>query len=94
MFQYEQEAALEQDREDLLGLLKLRFGDISPEVTQGIYEIDEFDTIERLILVAANAPDYKTFIQELKEGKGSFRIVGERFNPLEFIANNGDSNDK
>ncbi|TMN23078.1 hypothetical protein FH966_09415 [Lentibacillus cibarius] len=91
MFQYEQEAAIEQDREDLIGLLKLRFGTLEPQVIEAIYQLDDYETIERLILVGANAPDFKTFLEELEEGKGTFRIVGERFNPLESIAGNGDT---
>ncbi|GGA81643.1 hypothetical protein [Ornithinibacillus halotolerans] len=81
MFLFEEDADLVQDREDLLSILRMRFGDISPEIIEGIYEIDKLDTLERLILVAANAPTFKVFMEELQE-EGSFRIVGDRFNPL------------
>ncbi|WP_164669517.1 hypothetical protein [Virgibacillus doumboii] len=94
MFRYEQEAAIEQDREDLIGLLKMRFGSVSPGVIEAIYQQDDFDTIERLILVAANVPDFKTFLEELEEGKGTFRMVGERFNPLNHLAEAGDTDGK
>jgi len=91
MFQYQREAAIEEDREDLIGLLKMRFGSLEPEVIEAIYQLDDFETIERLILVGANAPDFKTFLEELEEGKGTFKIVGERFNPLENMPENGDA---
>ncbi|HLR61690.1 MAG TPA: hypothetical protein VK097_04535 [Lentibacillus sp.] len=91
MFQYQREAAIEEDREDLIGLLKMRFESLEPEVIEAIYQLDDFETIERLILVGANAPDFKTFLEELEEGKGTFKIVGERFNPLENMPENGDA---
>ncbi|QKY68572.1 hypothetical protein [Lentibacillus sp. CBA3610] len=94
MFQYEQEAAMQQDREDLIGLLKMRFGSLEPDVVEAIYQLDDFDTIERLILVGANAPDFKTFLEELEEGEGTFRIVGERFNPLEYMSHHGDADER
>ena len=81
MFLFEEEADMVQDREDLLSILRMRFGEMSPEVVQSIYEINDLNTIERLILVAANAPTSKVFLEELQE-EGSFRIVGERVNPL------------
>ncbi|WP_138417517.1 hypothetical protein [Aquibacillus sediminis] len=83
MFLFEQEAEIGQDREDLIQLVTMRFGSISPELMEKIYSLDDFETIERLILVAANAPTLKTFVEELTEGEGTFKIVGERFNPIE-----------
>lgn len=91
MFFYENEADFVQDREDLLQVLKLRFGDIAPGIIEAIYEINDLDTIERLILVAANAPSLKIFIDEMEAGEGSFRIVGERFNPIESMLGGGYS---
>lgn len=83
MFSFEKEADFVEDREDLIAILKMRFSYIAPGVISAIYEISELDTLERLILVAANAPNLKVFLEELEEGSGNFRILGERFNPIE-----------
>ncbi|MUV36732.1 hypothetical protein JNUCC1_00536 [Lentibacillus sp. JNUCC-1] len=83
MFSFEEEADFVQDREDLLGVLRMRFGSVPPKVIDHIYELSDLDTLERLILVAANAPSFEIFLEEMNEGSGSFRIVGERFNPIE-----------
>ncbi|MFD1360501.1 hypothetical protein [Lentibacillus salinarum] len=89
MFQFEDEANIVQDREDLLSVLKMRFGDIPPKIVENIYNINSYDTLERLILVASNAPNFKIFIEELEEGDGSFRLLGDRFNPIETTYNGG-----
>lgn len=83
MFQFEENADFVQDREDLISVLRMRFGDINPGVIESIYELNDLDSLERLILVAANAPSLKIFLEELEEGEGSFRIMGERFNPID-----------
>lgn len=83
MFLFEKEAEFVQDREDLIAVLQMRFGDIPPGVIQNIYDLNDLDTLERLILVAANAPSFKVFLEELEEGSGAYRITGERFNPIE-----------
>lgn len=72
-----------QDREDLLAILKMRFGEIPPKLVEDIYAVEEYDTLERLILVASNAPALKVFLEELEAGTGSFRILGDRFNPVD-----------
>jgi hypothetical protein len=89
MFQFENEAGFVDDREDLIQVLKMRFGDIPPGIVEKIYGMNELDTLERLILVAANAPTLKVFLEEMEEGEGSFRIVGERFNPIEALQRGG-----
>lgn len=81
MFSMENETMLIEDREDLIGILRMRYGSISGELIEKIYNINDNNTIERLILVAANAPTFEIFIEELKEGDGAFKITGERFNP-------------
>ncbi|WP_404452294.1 hypothetical protein LG329_18290 [Virgibacillus necropolis] len=86
MFSYENDANFVQDREDLIAILRMRFGDIPSGVVEAVYELNELDTLERLILVAANAPSLKVFLEELEEGNGSFRIMGERFNPIEALS--------
>lgn len=83
MFLFEEEAEYVQDREDLIAVLQMRFGDIPPRLIEQIYELNDLNTLERLILVAANAPSFKVFLEELEEGAGAFRMTGERFNPIE-----------
>ncbi|TFJ93865.1 hypothetical protein [Lentibacillus salicampi] len=83
MFLFEDEANTVQDREDLLSILKMRFGEIPPKIIESIYDIKAYETLERLILVASNVPSLKIFLEELEEGEGSFRILGDRFNPIE-----------
>ncbi|WP_373894840.1 hypothetical protein [Virgibacillus sp. CBA3643] len=83
MFGFEEDAGFVQDREDLISVLRMRFGDVSPGIIESIYEMEDLDTLERLILVAANAPTLKVFLEELEEGTGTFRIHGERFNPID-----------
>jgi hypothetical protein len=70
-----------QDQEDLINLLQMRFGEIAPEVVTAICTLEDMEQVERLILVAANAPEYRVFLEEL-EMKDGFKITGERFNPL------------
>ncbi|EQB71798.1 MAG: hypothetical protein AMDU1_APLC00018G0010 [Thermoplasmatales archaeon A-plasma] len=71
----------ESDVEDLLYVLEGRFGSIDLRARQMIKEINDFSTLNRLILVAANVSSYGDFLQEL-ENKDSFKIAGDRFNPL------------
>jgi hypothetical protein len=82
MFSFEEDAELVRDREDLIAVLRMRFGKISPEMIDHIYELNDLDTLERLILAAANASELAIFQEELEAGEGSFRLVGDRFNPL------------
>jgi hypothetical protein len=90
LFNFEDEANFVDDREDLLTVLRMRFGDIAPGIVEEVYKINDLDTLERLILVAANSPDLKTFLTELEEGKEGFKIVGEQFNPIETLISGGD----
>lgn len=84
------DAEFVQDREDLIALLRMRFGEIPVEMIYEIYDMDELDMIDRLILVAANAPSFDVFLEEMDAGKDSFRIIGERFNPLSEMPGKGD----
>ncbi|WP_026700642.1 hypothetical protein [Salibacterium aidingense] len=83
MFSFEEDAGLVQDREDLIAVLQMRFGAMAPGVIGKIYDLHSLDTLERLILAASNAPTFKIFSEELEAGEGSFRLEGERFNPIE-----------
>ncbi|RKQ30750.1 hypothetical protein [Oceanobacillus halophilus] len=91
MFLFENESDFVQDREDLLHILRMRFGDIAPGIVESIYNIDDLNTLERLILVAANAPTLKIFLEELEAGDGSFRLIGERFNPIDSMVEGGNA---
>ena len=82
MFSIEDDAALIDDREDLIAVIRMRFGKISGEMIQKIYEINDYNTLQRLILAAANAASWSIFLEEWKAGENSFRLVGEEFNPL------------
>lgn len=90
MFIFEQEADFVQDREDLLYVLQLRFGEIAPGIIEAIYQISDLHTLERLILIAANAPTFKICLEELETGNESFRIVGNRFNPIDSAMEGGN----
>ena len=90
MFQFEENASFVDDREDLISVLRMRFGELNPGIIDSIYKLDDLDSIERLILVAANAPALKVFLEELEEGTGSFRIMGERFNPIDSMLEGSD----
>ncbi|MGN7401076.1 hypothetical protein ACTHO0_14605 [Cytobacillus praedii] len=82
MFSFETDALLVGDREDLIAVLRMRFGTLSGEIIEKIYEINEYSTLQRLILAAANAANWAVFEEELLASKDSFRILGEEFNPL------------
>ncbi|KOP82757.1 hypothetical protein ACFFHH_05505 [Cytobacillus solani] len=82
MFSFETDALLVNDREDLIAVLRMRFGSLSGEIIEKIYEINEYSTLQRLILAAANAANWAVFEEELLASKDSFRILGEEFNPL------------
>lgn len=76
------EEALETDKEDVLAVLTLRFGEVPAEVAQTIAQLTDASKVERLVLVAANVPKFSKFLEELGEGAEAFRLVGEGFNPL------------
>lgn len=45
----------EEDREDLLQVLIMRFGPLPSEVVEAVRRVTDFEAIDHLILVAANA---------------------------------------
>jgi hypothetical protein len=89
MFEFEDEAMLVQDREDLIEVLRLRFVFVPPEVISEIYEIKEMNEIERLILAAANVPTWDLFMKDFSNRKGAFRIAGDQYNPLQKVRYSG-----
>lgn len=70
------------DREDIFAILKMRFNEVSAEIVQAIEEIQDLNTLQRLILVACNASHLDVFLEEMREGNQAYKITGERFNPL------------
>lgn len=89
MFSFESDALLVDDREDLIAVLQMRFGNISGELIEKIYEIDDMNSLQRLILAAANASSWNVFMEDFQDGVGSFRLLGEDFNPLGVIKGRG-----
>ena len=78
----EDERMLRVDREDLFALLAMRYGEVPEDVRQSILQVKKPEVLQRLILAAANAPRWSSFVRELGAGEESFRLVGEDFNPL------------
>lgn len=57
--------ASDEDREDLLQVLAMRFGPLPPAVTEAARRVTDFEAIDHLILVAANAQSLHEVIQAL-----------------------------
>jgi len=74
--------ALATDKEDLMGLLELRFGALPEGVPDVIASIADGNVLERLILVAANVPTWDAFASELMQRDAAFRIVGNQYQPF------------
>ena len=70
------------DREDLLAIITMRFGAITKELQTLLFAIEKPTQVERLILVAANAPTLDILLDEIKQGDTAFRMTGSRFDPL------------
>ncbi|KUO96367.1 hypothetical protein [Ferroacidibacillus organovorans] len=77
-----QQDALATDKDDLTGLLNLRFGTVPQEVLEQIERITDANALERLVLVAANVPNWEAFIMELEGSASAFRIVGTQYQPF------------
>lgn len=73
---------LELDRQDLLELLRMRYGDVPQDVREAIDRLTDPNTVQRLILAAANAASWEIFVEELQAGDQSFKLIGERFSPI------------
>lgn len=85
MFSFENDAGLIDDREDLIAVLRMRFGEISGQMIQQIYDISDYHILQRLIIAAANASSWGVFLEEFQAGEDSYRLLGEAFNPLSEI---------
>ncbi|WP_088008268.1 hypothetical protein [Indiicoccus explosivorum] len=82
MFPMNEDAVMDEDRNDLIEILRMRFGSVPEDVLEEIQGLTDFAAVGRLIIVAANAPSLGIFREELQAGSASFRITGERFNPI------------
>ncbi len=78
----DEDMAISIDRDDLLGLLAVRFGSIPPEIKNEIKQLQDQSTVERLILVAANVSRWDLFVAELHAGSSAFKIVGDIYDPI------------
>jgi hypothetical protein len=76
-----QRAFLQGDREDLLAVLALRFGAVPESIQAYIAACDNGATLERWILVAANVPDWASFLNDLDAGPQAFKMVGANYEP-------------
>ena len=76
-----QRAMIEADREDLLQVLALRFGAVPESVRTRIAVCNNSATLERWILVAANIPDWESFLNDLDAGPNAFKMVGAGYEP-------------
>lgn len=74
-------AFLRGDREDLLAVLTLRFGSVPASVQARIAACDTGETLERWILVAANVPDWVSFLNDFNAGPNAFKMVGASYEP-------------
>jgi hypothetical protein len=73
------QAFLHSDREDLLTVLALRFGPVPESVHARIAACDDAAALARWILVAANAPDWASFLNDLDTGPRAFRLLDARY---------------
>ena len=76
-----QRAMIEADREDLLQVLALRFGAVPESVRTRIAVCNNSATLERWILVAANIPDWESFLNDLDAGPNAFKMIGASYEP-------------
>jgi hypothetical protein len=76
-----QRALLACDREDLLTVLTLRFGSVPESVRSHVAGCDDAATLERWILVAANVPDWVSFLNDFNAGPNAFKMVGASYEP-------------
>jgi hypothetical protein len=82
LFSFESDPLLVDDREDLIAVIRMRFGEISGEMIQQIYSIEDYHILQGLIIAAANATTWNVFLEEFQARDKSFRLLGEDFNPL------------
>ncbi|MDA8346308.1 MAG: hypothetical protein M0Z66_12620 [Thermaerobacter sp.] len=72
---------LQADREDLRTVLLMRFGGVPADVEEKIMALQDIEQTNRLVLVAANAPDLQALRSEISSEIPAFRILSEAFEP-------------
>jgi hypothetical protein len=72
---------LEADRADLRTILLMRFGALPQEIEEKIMALRDIEQTNRLVLVAANAPDMEAFHAEIASETPAFRILSQAFEP-------------
>lgn len=90
LFSFQADALLVDDREDLIAVLQMRFGTLPGEMIQKIYEINDMNTLQRLILSAANSANWDVFVEDFNVSKDSYRLLGDNFNPLRDLIKEGE----
>ena len=81
MFSFESDALLVDDREDLIALLQMRFGNLTGEMIEKIYEINDMNHLQRLILSAANAANWNVFLDEFNAQGKVVTASGRKLQP-------------
>jgi hypothetical protein len=70
---------LREDVVDLRAVLVMRFGGIPDDVEADLLALEDIERTNRLVLVAANAPDLDAFRAEIHSDIPAFRILSESF---------------
>ncbi len=73
-------AVTNQEREDLITVLGLRFGSMPPDIAASVRQVHHPAEMDHLVLAAAKATTLAAFRQELSPP--GIRVVGGRFVPL------------
>jgi hypothetical protein len=79
---HKEQEAIKTDQQDLLAILEIRFGEIPEAYRNAILDMKDRNSLERLVLVAANVPEWELFTEEMKAGPAAFRLVGSNYNPI------------
>ena len=79
---HDEQHMIAMDREDVIEVIRMRFGHLSEEAAEQLNQITRPEAMQRLILVAANATNIDVFMEELRAGADSFKMLGDRFDPL------------
>ena len=70
---------LREDLEDLRAVLTLRFGAIPDDIEAKLRDLRDIEQTNRLVLVAANAPDLDALRREFSSEIPAFRILSGSF---------------
>jgi hypothetical protein len=82
MSENQRDAFLQIDREDLLAVIAMRFGAVPETVRERILACQESTTVQRWLLVAANAASWDVLLEDLAAGTQAFRLIGPRYQPV------------